>query len=1016
MKRKIVNGLLMMAFTMSSVSGFVACKDYDEDVLVDLKTRIDKESSLREALQKQVTELEALVKSLETCKCDLKGYLTAEQANLDQYLTKVDAATKYMTEDQVKAYVQSQAQTTDYASKIASLEAAIGQLQTAINTINSKLGQIDVNTNEIAKQAGQISVLNTTLLAVQSTANEALELAKKAGTSVDLTDLTARLATVETLVAGWDAKLTSVSATAENAAAKAAANAALIAANRYSVDSLAKVVKDLNGGQIAINLTEIQNKLKAIEDTYVNTGDLDKMRKELEASVQQAQLLAQLAMDLATANKNRLDEMDACSDCLISRITALEYAIQNAGTDFTTTTEYITIINDITNLQTEITKLDTKVDMKVGQLKDSLAYYVTNKDFQAAINKVNSRVDSLAQVTKTIEGDVNNLVSDIQNMITSIEVHTVQSPVVGYVNTPVGINSNIFAVYYGTPLEAWDFPSTNVSNYVNGMTDATKWTSRNLDILGVGGLDEINGYLTGEGNVMLITEKDGATTGNAGTLYVTVNPANVNFVGKTLKLKDSQDGDAPAVLSPLVRSDRKLYMGYSRAADNGFYEAQATISDVSKAKLNVDYNAIKDDAKALLQEKSKNSALELASTLVKNFTDVMPAYSVMGSWTDESSNVEHKIYSQYNTAALAVQPLSLNFLSDWKGVSKMPGLDRVQNTVGEIIDKINVDIDLKLPNFAKYKGSITFTDIKLPAIDDDMLRIKYYKKYTSDDLAGSGELYGDVTDKDLYFLATNVKDGRYALVSQNTSGTVQQMFIYDPATGLWHAATTSEIATWGAVSFELEVSVDINKTPEVKATLQDIVDDLNDQFGSGSDLAKNITNLLNDVASLDNIDANIDQAILDAKTDIKTQINKYITKANNKLTSWFNRAPGLIHLALLQQNDKGTGLTSMSKKGATKVSGTVKFVPTTYNVELVAPTYKKFLAVTDVFNADGTEVPVADAKTMAAAVTGGYMGRVIDGNKICTMNPGKAGYIYELTYTAVDYFGKVAIRKYYVRF
>ena len=43
------------------------------------------------------------------------------------------------------------------------------------------------------------------------------------------------------------------------------------------------------------------------------------------------------------------------------------------------------------------------------------------------------------------------------------------------------------------------------------------------------------------------------------------------------------------------------------------------------------------------------------------------------------------------------------------------------------------------------------------------------------------------------------------------------------------------------------------------------------------------------------------------------------------------------------------------------------------------------------------------------------MGKVIDAEKTCTMN-GQTGYIYEITYTAIDYFGKVAIKKYYVRF
>jgi hypothetical protein len=92
-------------------------------------------------------------------------------------------------------------------------------------------------------------------------------------------------------------------------------------------------------------------------------------------------------------------------------------------------------------------------------------------------------------------------------------------------------------------------------------------------------------------------------------------------------------------------------------------------------------------------------------------------------------------------------------------------------------------------------------------------------------------------------------------------------------------------------------------------------------------------------------------------------------------------------------------------------STTLKLVPTTYNLELLGPAYAKFVAVTDVFNYDRTEADI----NLAAAANGENMGKVIDAEKTCTMN-GQTGYIYEITYTAIDYFGKVAIKKYYVRF
>jgi hypothetical protein len=65
-----------------------------------------------------------------------------------------------------------------------------------------------------------------------------------------------------------------------------------------------------------------------------------------------------------------------------------------------------------------------------------------------------------------------------------------------------------------------------------------------------------------------------------------------------------------------------------------------------------------------------------------------------------------------------------------------------------------------------------------------------------------------------------------------------------------------------------------------------------------------------------------------------------------------------------------------------------------------------------VFNADGTEADVQIAQT---ANNGENMAKVIDGDTRCTLK-GQSGYIYEVMYTAVDYFGKVGLKKYYVKF
>ena len=116
MKKKIIYGFLMMALTVSTMGSFVSCKDYDEDMYVDLRGRITDETSAREALELQVKELQSIVSGLNSCKCDLS-----------QYLKIADADNKYAT--------------------IANLNAAITLLQGSIDDAEAKLGQIDPNNN-----------------------------------------------------------------------------------------------------------------------------------------------------------------------------------------------------------------------------------------------------------------------------------------------------------------------------------------------------------------------------------------------------------------------------------------------------------------------------------------------------------------------------------------------------------------------------------------------------------------------------------------------------------------------------------------------------------------------------------------------------------------------------------------------------------------------------------------------------------------------------------------------------
>ena len=917
MNKKIIRGFLMFALAVFSMSSFVACKDYDDSAYDDVKARLNQEITLREALQQQVDALEAYVKTLKSCECNL-------QEALKDYLTKDEAAKTYVTID--------------------NYNTAIALLNQAITEINNTLGDVDLSKGTVAQQ---LNTLNQLIINVQTLGEKALELAE-----ANKADIEALKKAIEDLQAKYielDERLTAL---------------------EKKTAELYTLYNTLNT-QINFNSEDIKNIYNIIENLkieypdlkdYVTHSELETVRQELMNLITKAQSLAQDAWDKAIDNESRIEALE-------KKVADLEAKFK----DYLTKAEF----NDFK------TQYETKIAEIEGRLTD-----------------IETRLG-------TLETTVNNLKSDVlKKMITGIVIQGTESPVIGYFNTPFDVRSQILAAYYGETTKAVKFP---VKINTEDLVDASMaFTARNMEVMG--SFDQTT-IPAGR----FVSQVDGAEDGNAGTLYLTVNPNTVNFVGVTLDMETSKGTASPIKLSPLAYSDRELTFGYTRSADNGFYEAKATLSegDIDAAKMKIDYTTLENEAKDVIKNKDKASVLTFGAALMNSVKDVMPAYGVKASWTDATEGTTHNVFSEYGLATTAIKPLSYEFLKGFK--ANLPGEEKIRNLLDQLVDKINVQINLNLPDFAKYKGSITFKDITLPTIADGTFRITYTQTWTAADLAGEGKLYGDFSDTDLFFLVTNVKDGRYALVSVGTDPDGHenyQLYIYDPSTDSYHPATAAEQAAWGAIEFNLTVNVDIDKTPEIKDALQDVIDSLNNEFGASSDLAKTITDLLNDVAKLDGLQDQINDAIINTKNDIKTELGKFVSRIYNKLNSIFSKAPNaaLQPILVAKTGDK-MKLLSRTKSNPTKVSGSLTLYPTSYSLELLAPAYKKFVAVTDVWNADGTPA----AASVGKAANGENMLKVIDSEKSCTLN-GQSGYIYQISYSAVDYHGKVTTKRFYVKF
>lgn len=589
-------------------------------------------------------------------------------------------------------------------------------------------------------------------------------------------------------------------------------------------------------------------------------------------------------------------------------------------------------------------------ETRISELEKLVKTFVTKDELKEEIKKLNDRIDDL-----------------LDKMVTGIILQGTESPVIGYFNTPLDVRSQILAAYYGEVSSNVKFPATTSGDYV----DASEfWTARNMEVIGsFTDTETISGQF--------VSTKNGDTKGNAGKLYLTVNPAEVDFTGKVLSLESSTGEVAGVELEPLAVSEKELSFGYTRAY-NGFYEAEATLTDIEKAKIRLDFKQLEDQAKDMLKEKTKSSVLSFGAALMSSIKDVMPAYAAKATWTapartDAVGQKSYSVYSQYGLAAAAIKPFSYAFLKDLN--VNLPGEAKLQEIADNLLDKISEKLNLNLPDFSKYDPSIIIKDIVIdPANPNVTVTIQGTLK--------------DAYNNDVYILVT---DGHYRYYMKDET----DPWVYNIDLGQWQTVDWNLVQS---VSLKIE---DVN----LYNTIKYVADQINARYGSTSPLA----DLLNDVIAIGDLNATIQNAF----NDVKSEVNGLITKAYNKLNSIFSKAPNkALQPVLIGKSGDKISLLSKSKKNPTKVSGSsLTLIPTSYTLELVAPAYKKYIVVSDVFNADGSEA----AASLGKGANGENMAKVIDSEKTCTIN-GQSGYIYEISYNAVDYHGKIVNKRFYVQF
>ena len=367
MKRKYLSALLMGVLTLTSVSTFTSCKDYDDDIS-NLQGQIDKLATADQLSQK-VAELQALISSN-------KSDITSLQSEL----------AKKTTLDEVKAVLANYA-TKEYVDGAdATLQAAIKALET-----------------------GKVAELEAAVKAAQAAADKAAEDAKAANAEI--------LETLKTLATK-----------AEVSEAADAAQKAIAAVESNNAEALkkaqAEILETLKNYATKENLKDVADAAqKALDDAQKDNSkalaDLDTAVKNAQSKANTAAADASKALaDLATTTKNAADALKQANDnkatlaevaeslgkgyskenTVADAIKAIKAQIGTPNKELGTLDTRLAAIESVLNgVKDDDTKLGlaTKVTNIENKLKDIIGEYTTMVTSVSLVGSYHLDVDAM---------------------------------------------------------------------------------------------------------------------------------------------------------------------------------------------------------------------------------------------------------------------------------------------------------------------------------------------------------------------------------------------------------------------------------------------------------------------------------------------------------------------------------------------------------------------------------------------------------------------------------------------
>ena len=981
MKKKFINGMLIGTLFLGFTSSMVSCKDYaDQDSVTDLQANLaNLQTQLDNAKANLQSQLDNLQAEITTCQANCATFRTYV-ANTYATIVELDAlkarlSSNYYTQTEVEDLIKQYIRNID-----------LSPYQTAAQ-VQDLIDQALAGYTKDLSDYVTFDALNNTLLSMltdeQSALNDALDsyIFKILENYEFGLDEEAVKALIAQEIAGFDDRINAAKALAEEAKGLAEQALALAQANEAKindltgkVDGLDAAIESLQGTveTLTTSVSTLETTINSIETRVIalegKVTDLEGNVTGLTEQVANAIATANEAKAAAEANSLLIANLQASYSDLSDKVNGLENKIDVLENSIQKNVE------DIAALQERVAANEAAADAAHRAMLETISGLVSGiEELQSQIDEILANIgdDSVA---------LNTFLGVMEKMVTSIELNGTYNQFFGYLNLPVDVRSNMLVAFHGNTNDGINFPTDDPDFYA--LPEAEQWTvitEKDIEMLG-GNLNNVKGHIR-MGAWLPIVAKDGAA-GNAGTIYLTVNPTNRDFSGTQFELINSQNETSPVILEALQKTSKVLDFGWTRStvvgeqSGNGFYEANATLKleDVDKVGLNI---ANHEEIKSVISDvKNFRNGIDLGNlvqTIYSSVHSVLPAIAVKASWEDESGL--KSVVSQYGVGVTSIKPLSFGFAKELK-YDHVPGTGRLEKFIDRQIDKLKLGI----PSIGNL--TLDLSSIELVSLSDEQIA-KFNLTFTKEET---------IDPQDIVINLPN-----YQFTEFDDEGN---------PTGIVTVTPTQETITIHVDGQTLTVTYENDLTQEIT----DLIDSVNDTYDTLKAKVQDLLDQVNDyLAQMNTIEPKF-------KKNLKDEVARVINAINKRFAKYMT--PNKYMQPIMLVENDGYARLSTIPNLPTRVTGTkVALAPTTYNLEVLSPAYKKFVAVTNVSKGgvSAQDGNAACKSVLDKANAQNRIAEVIDGgfDDFLEFNV-EPGYTYEILYTAVDYTGKNVAKKFYM--